>query len=254
MQSQEDFSDNFPVSSIKQSPSNRQMIIETSDLFTNSPHADRTSPKPSLIHSPFSHISERTEGKSTQTSFLSYVLDASPDTVSRRKRNTESSLPSVSERRNRPSNKKPAQQISQEGTKAATNVQKNWRAYQTRKLYKDELIDKTFITILAQTISRSLEKKQADRGANHYYVLMMYNHLEDYISIHVKNLVNKKFYKAVVKPQRTNTLRNGSLIPMEEISIECNDLLRRLSILDGCIVILEDPKKSGKHLSYTHIQ
>jgi len=74
---------------------------------------------------------------------------------------------------------------------------------------------------------------------------MMYNWDEKYISVQVKNLQTKKFYKSVVSYEINNKERTKRAI--EELKEQCESLLERLSIIDGCIVFMNEPRKSGKY-------
>lgn len=177
-----------------------------------------------------------------------FSLDGTPDTGAKRLFKTEPLPLQVPEMEIE--EEEVIEDMSPQLDQAALILQKNWKAHNKRKEFKEKANGDTFETILTRTIDKPLEKKLAKKGINKYYVLMMYNWDEAYISIQVKNFETKKFYKTVTKYQTKNDLKNGKKKVLEELKTECEKLLERLSILDGCLVLLEEPKKNGNNFSF----
>ena len=72
----------------------------------------------------------------------------------------------------------------------------------------------------------------------------MYNWEERYISVQVKNLQTRKFYKSVLSYEIKHKERTRRAT--EELKEYCESLLERLSILDGCIVFINESRRPGK--------
>ncbi len=113
----------------------------------------------------------------------------------------------------------------------------------TRKFYEEELHNEIYATVLSRTVDSLFEKRLMGRGKSQYFVLMMYNWEDEYLSIQVKNLLSRKFYKTVIGLKINNSSRTKRA--MDELHHHSENLLQKLKILDGCIVFFDELEKQG---------
>jgi len=77
-----------------------------------------------------------------------------------------------------------------------------------------------------------------------YYFLMMYELNSQLIHIHIKNLENKKFHKALVEYQVVNRTSKEAII--DELREACEKLIQHLEIHQEQIVFRDDIGEEGK--------
>ena len=130
---------------------------------------------------------------------------------------------------------------SMEAKESAALLQSHYKEQaNSKKSNRDGADSERVFKVLAKTVNAAFEKRLAGKGTLPYFVLMMYNWDEEYVSIQLKNLQNNKLFKSVVKYQRKSNDTSPTKGAVEEIREYCEGLVERMSIIDGCIVFAED--------------
>lgn len=96
--------------------------------------------------------------------------------------------------------------------------------------------------LVADTVKRNLETGPFSKE-NLYLLLMMYRLDSQLIHIHIKNLENKRFYRALVEYQVVDRSSNHAI--RNKLREACERLIQRLEIHDDQIVFRGD-KSEGK--------
>ena len=103
-----------------------------------------------------------------------------------------------------------------------------------------------FLVLVAETVKGNLENGPLSKETL-YYFLMMYELDSQLIHIHIKNLENKKFHRALVEYQVVNHTTRAAII--EELREACEKLIQHLEIHNEQIIFRDEMNDTGTHTS-----